>query len=67
MEDITVANYMHATRGCKDFQTKSLGEYHDLYIQSDMLLLVDIFENFRNKYRKIYIVDSINILSAPRL
>ena len=44
MEDITDADYMHAKRVCKDFETKSLGEYHDLYLQCDTLFLVDGFK-----------------------
>ena len=39
---------------CKDFWNKKLEEYHDLYVQSDTLLLVDAFENFRNMCIKIY-------------
>ena len=39
MEDITDANYMHAKRVCNDFKIKNLGEYHDLYLKSDALLL----------------------------
>ena len=34
--------------------TKKLGEHHDLYIQSDTLLLADIFENFRNMCLEMY-------------
>ena len=48
MEDITDADYAHAKRVCKDFELKNVGEYHDLYVQSDTLLLADAFENFRN-------------------
>ena len=54
MEDITDADYAHAKRVCKDFEIKNLGEYHDLYVQSDTLLLADVFENFRNMFIKIY-------------
>ena len=46
MNDITDADYTHAKRVCKDFEIKNLGEYQDLYVQSDTLLLVDVFENF---------------------
>ena len=45
----------------------NLGDYHDLYVQSDTLLLADIFENFRNKCIKIYELDPAHFLSAPRL
>ena len=40
MEDITDADYVHTKRVCKDFEIINLGEYHDLYVQSDTLLLV---------------------------
>ena len=39
---------------CKDFETKNLGEYYDLYVQSNTLLLADVCENFRNNCLKIY-------------
>ena len=39
MEGITDADYMRVKRICKNFEMKNLGEYHDLYIQSDTLLL----------------------------
>ena len=54
MEDITDADYTHAKRVCKGFETKFFGEYHDLYVQSDTLLLADVFENFRKMCLKIY-------------
>ena len=46
MEDVTDADHEHTKRVCKDFEIKNLGDYHDLYVQSDILLLVDVFQNF---------------------
>ena len=48
MEDITDMDYKYARRIC------TFGEYHDLYVQSDTLLLANVFNNFRIKYLKIY-------------
>ena len=46
MEDITDVDYRHAKIGLKNLNNKNLGDYHDLYVQSDTLLLADVFENF---------------------
>ena len=43
MEDIT--DYTHTERVRKNFEIKHLGEYHNLYVQRDTLLLADVFEN----------------------
>ena len=67
MEDITDADYMHAKRVCKDFEIKNLGEYHDLFLKRDPLLLADVFENFRKMCLKIYHLDPVKFLSAPGL
>ena len=64
MEVITDADYPHAKRVCKDFEIKNLGEYHDLYVQSDILLLA---ENFENMCLKICELVPGNILSAHGL
>ena len=48
MEDIANADYAHVKIVCKSFEIKYLGKYYDFYVQSDILLLVDVFENFRN-------------------
>ena len=47
MKNVTDADYANAKRVCKDFEIKSLGEYHDLHVQSGTLFLADVFENFR--------------------
>ena len=67
IEDITDADYAHAKIVCKDFEIKNLGEYHDLYVQSNTLLLADVFENLRNICLEIYELDSAKSLSAPGL
>ena len=51
----------------EEFKLKNLGDYHDLYVQSDTLLLADVFENFRNKCIEIYELDPVHFLSAPGL
>ena len=62
MEDITDADYAHAKRVWKDFEIKNLEEYHNLYAQSNTLLLTDVFETFRNMYLKIYEDDPAKFL-----
>ena len=54
MKYITDADYTYAKIGFKDFEIKRLGEHQDLLVQSNRLLLTDIFEKFRNISLKIY-------------
>ena len=44
-----------------------LGQYHDMYVQSNTLLLADVFWNFRNMCLKIYELDPVKFLSALTL
>ena len=67
MDDITDIECNHANRFLKKFKLKNLGEYHNLYVQSDTLLLADVFENFRNMYIKVYELGPAYFLSAPGL
>ena len=57
MEGFTNVNYKHAKRVWKNFKIKNLGKYHDLYVQRDTLLVVDVSESFRNKCVEIYELD----------
>ena len=57
MENIDDIDYRHGNNVFKRFKFKNLGEYHDLYVQSDTLLLADVFENFRNPCLKVYELD----------
>ena len=63
MENIEDIDYRHGNNVFKIFKLKNLGEYHDLYVKSDTLLLADVFENFRNKCLEVYELDPANFLS----
>ena len=63
MENIDDIDYRHGNNVFKRFSLKQLGEYHDLYVQSDTLLLADVFENFRNTCLKVYELDPAHFLS----
>ena len=67
MEGITDRNYAIAKRVCEDFKIKYFEKYHDLYVQSDTLLLADVFENFRNISLKIYVLYRAKFIAAPGL
>ena len=66
MENIEDIDYRHGNNVFKIFKLKNLGEYHNLYVQSDTLLLADVFENFRNKCQ-VYELDPAHFLSLPGL
>ena len=67
MEDITDVDHSYAKRVFKSLDNKNLGDYHDLYVQSETLLLADVFEKFKNKCIEIYELDPVHFLSAPGL
>ena len=67
MENITDIDYRHVKRVSKKFKLKNLGVYHDLFVQSDTLLLADVFENFRYMCIEVYELDPAHFLSAPGL
>ena len=52
---------------CLTFGIKKRGEYHDLYLKSDVLLLADVFENFRRVCREYYKLDPAHYYSSPGL
>ena len=67
LEDISDEDYAHAQKVWDVFEIKNRVEYHDLYVQSDTLLLADVFENFRNMCLEIYELDPTYFVSAPGL
>ena len=67
MEDITDVDYRLGKTIFEYLINKNLDDYHDLYVQSDTLLLADVFENFRNMCIKVYELDPAHFLPAPGL
>ena len=67
MEDISDTDYKHANNVFKKFNLNNLGDYYDLYVRSDTLLLADIFENFRHAYLNNYGLDPAHFVSLPGL
>ena len=63
MENIDDIDYRHGNNMFKRFKLENLGDYHDLYVQSDILLLADVFENFRDMCLKEGELDPAHFLS----
>ena len=67
MENITETDYILSNNVFKTFKLNNLGDYHDLYVQCDTLLLADVFENFRKACIKTYELDPAHFISLPGL
>ena len=67
MENISETDYRHANNVFKTLKRNNLGDFHDLYVQSDTLLLADVFENFRKACIKTYELDPAHFISLPEL
>ena len=65
-EELHIA-HTHVKRICKGFQTETLGEYQDLYVQRDTLLLADVFKNFWDMCLKTYELNHACFLTATKL
>ena len=64
---ITNKDYKHACNVWKTFKMETFKDYHKLYNVTDVLLLADVFENFRNLCLKIYGLDPVYYYTAPGL
>ena len=64
---ITITDYKHVWNVWNTFNMKTLKEYHELYNITDVLLLADVFENFRDLCLKIYKLDPVYYFTAPGL
>ena len=66
-KDISDEDYTHAQKIWKEFEMKTMKDYHDLYLELDVLLLADVFENFREVCLNNYKLDPAWYLTAPGL
>ena len=66
-QHITHEQYNHAQTVWNTFNLETMGDYHDLYLKSDTLLLADIFENFRKTCLQYYKLDPCHYFSSPGL
>ena len=67
LENIADKYYAHVPKVWEVFEIKNRGEYYDLYVQCDTLLLANVFENFRDKCIEIYRFDPVHFLTPPEL
>ena len=66
-QHITADEYNHAKEVWNTFMIRTLGDYHDLYLVSDVLLLTDVFENFRKTCMQYYKLDPCHYFTSPGL
>ena len=66
-QHITDDEYNHAKEVWNIFMIRTLGDYHDLYLVSDVLLLTDVFENFRKTCMQYYKLDPCHYFTSPGL
>ena len=66
-ENISEDDYSHAQNVWNTFNLQNMGEYHDLHLKTDILLLTDVFENFRKTCLTYYKLDPLHYISSPGL
>ena len=66
-EHISDEDYCHAKKVWTTFKLETMGDYHNLYLKSDILLLADVFENFRKTCLQYYKLDPCHYFTSPDL
>ena len=65
MSSISEEDYQHAQRVWKEFGIRDLGDYHDLYLRTDVVLLANVFEAFRDTCLRHYTLDPAHFYTSP--
>ena len=67
MSGVSDKEYEHACKVWREFGVKNMGEYHDLYLCTDVILLANVFKSFREVCMKNYGLDPAHFYTAPGL
>ena len=67
VSSISEEDYQHAQRVWKEFRIHNLGDYHDLYLRTDVVLLANLYEAFRDTCLKHYKLDPAHFYTSPGL
>ena len=67
MSNVSKDDYEHAQRVWKEFGIRNLGEYHNLYLCTDVILPANMFETFRDTYPEHYELDPAHFYTSPGL
>ena len=67
MSNVRKGDYQHVQRVWKEFRIRNLGEYHDLYLRTDVILLANVFEAFRDTCLEHYSLNPAHFHTSPGL
>ena len=67
MSSISSNDYQHAQRVWKEFRIHNLGDYHDLYLRTDVVLLANVYEAFRETCLEHYKHNPVHFYTSPGL
>ena len=67
MTNVSEDDYPHAQKIWKEFRIRNLGEYHDLYLRTDVILLANVFDAFRDTCLEHYKLDPAHFYTSPGL
>ena len=66
-ECVSEKDYLHTINVWNVPKMNTMGDYHDLYLKTDILLLADVFEKFITTYLEYYRLDPCHYVSSPGL